>query len=520
MGPKQRRLILWVGVCLVAACLVLVLGAYVFAPALKNAIRVRAAEMLHDQFGAEARFQSFEVTFLPRVHVQARGMLVGNDSAHPLVQATAVDAQSDVLPWHIRTLVLEGLSLQIPTVSGSTIAAPKQAWTVSIPPTVSIGEIVSEHAQVAILPALHFELAHLRVKNFHPGHAADFSAILVSSQPRADIDAAGRLGPWNARDPSFTPLQGTYTMASCDLATLPGLKGILSSQGRFQGVLQRVEIAGDANVAQFSLSVSGRPEPLHASLQAVVDASNGSVAIEHMNGMLQSSSLVASGVVHNVQDDRLRDIALDVSVDRGRLEDIVPLVVKSKTSPISGALRWRGKLGILPGAEDILNRLRLDGDFATPDARFSSLDLRERLRSASRKAQGHPNNAASGSSLSSIQGHVQLANGVAQFSELAFDLEGASARLQGSYQLATERLDLHGDVWIDAKLSQTASGAKAILLKVAEPFFRSKGGGSRIPIKITGTRSDPQFALDLGAKTPTAKPAPSGSDGRGVLFSH
>jgi hypothetical protein len=306
-----------------------------------------------------------------------------------------------------------------------------------------------------------------------------------------------------------------YTMARCELATLPGVQGILSSQGRFQGVLQSLEITGDANVAQFSLTVSGRPEPLHASLQATVNASDSSVVIAHLNGTLQSSPLVASGVVHDVQDDRLRDIALHISVDRGRLEDIVPLVVKAKTSPISGALRWQGKLEILPGAEDILNRLRLDGDFATPDARFSSLDLREQLRNASRKAEGHPKDQAAGSSISSIQGHVRMDNGVAQFSDLAFDLEGASARLSGSYQLASERLDLHGDVWIDAKLSQTATGAKALLLKAAEPFFRSKSGGSRIPIKITGTRSNPQFALDLGAKT-----AATGSDGRRVLFSH
>jgi hypothetical protein len=524
MGIKQRRVILWIAVCIIAACGGLLLAAYIFAPALKNAIRGGSEEMLRAQFGAEVRFQSFEVTFLPRVHVQAHGMFVGNDTAHPLIQATAVDAQSGMLPWHIRTLVLEGLSLQIPTTGGRRPAA--LVTTSGIDETISIDEIVSEHTRVEMLPSakgptpLRFELAHLRVKNFHPGHAADFSAILVNSEPRADIDADGRLGPWNGPDPSLTPLQGMYTMASCDLATLPGLKGILSSQGRFQGVLRNIEIAGDANVAQFSLSVSGRPEPLHASLQAMVDASDSSLSIEHMNGTLQSSPLVASGAVHNVQNDRLRDIALDISVERGRLEDIVPLVVKSQTSPISGALRWRGKLEILPGAGDILTRLRLDGDFATPDARFSSLDLRERLRNASRKAEGHPNNKASGSSISSIQGHVRLDNGAAQFSDLAFDLEGASARLQGSYQLASERLDLHGDVWIDAKLSQTASGPKALLLKVAEPFFRSKGGGSRIPIKITGTRSDPQFALDLGAKTPPRKTAEAGSDGRRVLFSH
>jgi len=182
-------------------------------------------------------------------------------------------------------VVLGGLRLKIPAASGSTVAASTQAST------VSIDEIVSEHAQVVILPSLHFELSGLRVRNFKTGHAADFSAVLVSSQPRADVDAKGRLGPWNARDPSLTPSQGMYNLARCDLATLPGVQGILSSQGRFQGVLRRIEIAGDANVAQFSLSVSGRPEPLHASLQATVDASDSSVTIAHMSGTLQSSPL-------------------------------------------------------------------------------------------------------------------------------------------------------------------------------------------------------------------------------------
>ncbi len=88
-------------------------------------------------------------------------------------------------------------------------------------------------------------------------------------------------------------------------------------------------------------------------------------------------------------------------------------------------------------------------------------------------------------------------SGVAEFSSLAFDLEGASARLTGLYQIATERLDLHGEVWLDATLSQTATGVKAFFLKAAQPFFRSKRGGSRVPIKITGTRSDPQFALNV-----------------------
>jgi hypothetical protein len=501
-GTRHRRLILGVGLGIIAAWYAVLLVSYVLVPKLENAVRTRVEKVLSAQFASDVRFQSFDVTFVPRVHVVARGVLIGNTSAHPLLSATTADAQSDLLlPWHVGTLVLEGLSLRIPTTNGP--ANPSAAATKSKPQsTISIDEIVSEHAHVELLPSgdqapLKFELVHLRVKNFDTSHAADFSALVAVPEPRADIQANGRMGPWNARNPSCTSLQGTYNVPHCDLATLPGLKGILSSQGRFQGVLQQIEIAGDADAPQFSLSGSGHAEPLHVSFQAAVDAFFATGSIEKLNGVLGSSSFAGSGLVRNIQDDRIRDIALDASVNKGRLQDVVPLAVKSAISPISGSLRVRAKLDILPGEQDILSRLRMDGDFAASDARFSSLDLREELRNLSRKAVGHPKDAAAGSSISSIQGHVRLNNGVADFSNLVFDLEGASAQLNGSYQLASDRLDFHGELSMDAKLSQTATGAKAFFLKAADPFFRGKRGGSQVPIKITGTRSDPQFGVDL-----------------------
>jgi hypothetical protein len=42
------------------------------------------------------------------------------------------------------------------------------------------------------------------------------------------------------------------------------------------------------------------------------------------------------------------------------------------------------------------------------------------------------------------------------------------------------------------------SGVKSLLARLAQPFFRRKGGGSRLPIKISGPRAKPQFGLDVG----------------------
>jgi hypothetical protein len=120
---------------------------------------------------------------------------------------------------------------------------------------------------------------------------------------------------------------------------------------------------------------------------------------------------------------------------------------------------------------------------------------------------------------------------VAEFSRLLLTLEGASALLSGSYELANERLDFHGPMVMAAKLSQTASGPKALILKAADPFYRGKGNfrgkraGSQVPIKIGGTRSNPTFGLELGDKTQHNKTAPNktvnaGLHSHGVLSSH
>jgi hypothetical protein len=236
--------------------------------------------------------------------------------------------------------------------------------------------------------------------------------------------------------------------------------------------------------------------------------------VDKMTGALEQSPFVASGSVHDLQDDRHRQIDLQASMTRGRLEDLLPLGVNSKVSPLTGPLSVQAKVEIPPGEQDLLSRLRLTASFSASGARFASWNLRERLTSLSRKAEGQPNNDTAGSSISSMQGEVRLDHGVAQFSSLAIELEGASAKLEGSYQLASEQLDLHGDVWMEAKVSQTATGPKALLLKLADPFFKSRHGGSLVPIKITGTRSDPKFAVDIARK------ATASLDSRAVLFSH
>src|SRR5665811_1158074 len=57
-------------------------------------------------------------------------------------------------------------------------------------------------------------------------------------------------------------------------------------------------------------------------------------------------------------------------------------------------------------------------------------------------------------------------------------------------------------------------------LKPVDPFFSKHGAGTELPFKVTGTRSEPRFGLDLGQKAEAARePSPvsaKSTDGRGL----
>jgi hypothetical protein len=74
---------------------------------------------------------------------------------------------------------------------------------------------------------------------------------------------------------------------------------------------------------------------------------------------------------------------------------------------------------------------------------------------------------------------------------------GAKVQLAGTYDLRDEMIDFQGELLTDASLADMTSGFKSMLARLAQPFFRRKGGGSKIPIRVGGTRAKPEFGLDV-----------------------
>ena len=86
------------------------------------------------------------------------------------------------------------------------------------------------------------------------------------------------------------------------------------------------------------------------------------------------------------------------------------------------------------------------------------------------------------------------------FPKLHYQVPGAKIDLAGKYSLDGNQFDFHGKARMDAKLSHMVTGWKSILLKPVDPFFSKHGVGTEVPVKVTGTKSEPHFGLDFGHK--------------------
>jgi len=181
---------------------------------------------------------------------------------------------------------------------------------------------------------------------------------------------------------------------------------------------------------------------------------------------------------------------------------------------MSGMVSFNARVSLPPGRNPFLTKVELQGDFGIDAGSFTKSDTQEGVNSLSQGALGDKNHKTddddndSRNVLSDLKGHVSLRNGIATFSNLSFGVPGALAQMQGTYNLISERIDLHGTLKTEAEVSKTTHGVKALMLKVLDPFFKNKPSGYLVPVKITGTYDHPTFGLDLGApKNKSNQPA-------------
>jgi hypothetical protein len=372
--------------------------------------------------------------------------------------------------------------------------------------SIVIDELVSKDARLEIatrkankLPRV-FEIHDLIMRGFGLPEGARFQAGVTNAIPRGRVETTGIFGPWLTEEPTLTPIRGEYSFRNANLDDIKGIGGILSSVGQYRGTLERIEVDGQTETPDFSIDLANQPVPLFTRFKAIVDGTNGDTWLDRVDATLGQSNILASGAVVRERDVKGRHVALDIQIRDARIEDILRLVVKAAKAPMTGRMELTTTFLLPAGEQDVIDRLNLNGRFRLAQARFSNIDVQRRIEALSLRARGkedaEPGDTGP-SVVSNMRGRFVMRGGKIDFKELMFAIPGAEVQLAGLYDLHKETLDFQGELLVEASLADMTSGFKSFLARLAQPFFRREGGGSRFPIKISGPRSKPEFGLDM-----------------------
>jgi AsmA-like C-terminal region len=499
----RKTAIIVASLVVIAATVLIVSGIHLSNPHLRRKI----VEILGEKFHAQVELKDFHVYLFPGARIVGSGLILRHENrtdVPPLISIAEFSADAGIIgllwkPWKIHQVKLKGLLIQIPPPA----ERPRQDWFKARDIPVLIQEIVSDDAELRLLPQSAdkdphvFAIHHLVMHSVGLDRPASFTAQLTNAVPPGEIDTRGNFGPWNPDDPGQTPLLADYRFDKADLGVFKGISGILSSQGKFGGVLEKIEVEGKTWTPDFTVTVGGHPVALDTDFSATVDGTNGDTLLHPVTARLLNTVIVANGGVVKDPGKTRRLIALDVAVNHGRIEDLLRVAVKADKPIMTGGVKFHSKFELPPEEGDIIVRLNLNGKFDVAKAEFTNPEVAGKIQGLSRRGLGQPANEAAGSGVSELKGNFVLDNGVITFRGLTFSVSGAEVALNGKYALEKEDLDFHGKLRLKARLSQTMTGAKSFLLKAFDPFFR-KNGYTELPIKITGTREHPSFSLDFG----------------------
>jgi hypothetical protein len=486
-------------------------------PFSSETLRDRLINTLEQRLDVDAQLSSLTLRFHPSLRAVGTGLVLrskGRSDVPPLIEVGTftVDANLKGL-WHgqVSFVKLEGLRIQIPPDDGNVdttetpqASLPTNSTEADYLKQVVITNVDAPDAKLIVLrkdpskPARTWSLHQLHLQHVSFGTRMPFETLLTNAVPPGEIKAAGTFGPWQAEDPGRTPLDGQFTFDNADLSVFQGISGTLSAGGNFRGTLNRIDVTGHTETPDFMVSTGGHPVPLTTSYHAVVDATNGNTMLDPVDATFLSTSVTAKGGVYEEAGTKGRVVKLDLSINSGRLEDIMRLAVRAPRPPMSGLLHLTTKFVIPPGQRDIVDKLQLDGRFSIQRGRFTDADVQKKVNELSRRASAHVDEAPGVHAVgSNFDGQFALGNARLTLPTVSFDVPGALVELHGEYGMRREDIAFNGNLLMDAKLSQTVTGFKSLLLKAVDPWFRRKGK-TVVPLKISGSRADPKFGVDVG----------------------
>ncbi len=517
-GKRRRGVWAWVGISALIALVTFLIVAEVMIERAAPILKGRVIETLSTRFKGRVELDRFDVSVLrglditgDRLRIFPPDPVVAAGAKQPLIAIDHFSFHSGFIglifkPTHLRAVYVSGLHIDIPPRELREKNEQTQSRKGRI--KILVDQIICEKSQLIIetlkpdKDPKNFDLKHIELHDVGPNAPLSYEATLTNAVPRGEIQAKGFFGPWNTEAPGDSSITGHYTFDHADLNTIKGIGGMLSSVGDFKGQLDKIEVDGTTETADFSLDTANHPVPLHTEFHAVVDGTSGDTYLQPIKARLGTSKFTTSGAVINIRG-KGHTIDLDVDVPAGQLRDFLQLAVKTEPPVMSALLATKTRLHIRPGKESVTRKLSFDGAFSLRNIRFTNPKVQDKVDMLSLRAQGDPKDAKPGAKdvESQMRGDFGMNRSLIRFRNLTYTLPGGRINLAGVYSMDGKQFDFTGKVFTHATLPHmVASRWKSLLLRPISPFFKGPNGGAEIPVKITGTKSAPKFGLDLFRK--------------------
>jgi AsmA-like C-terminal region len=464
---------------------------------------------LQDKFGGTVAFKDFHRTYFPNPGCIADEVTLRRDSdpgPAPFIYVQKLiirGSYADLFTAQRRVdqLRAEGLHISVPAAGlrsafggGSNAHPPLKIGTLT-----ADGAVLEFARKADETQPLIYKVKQLSMSPINAGRATSFRVNLLNAEPPGEIQAWGQFGPVDMQHPHQTTISGSYKFVHGDLGVFHGIAGILSSEGKFEGPLERMVVEDETDVPDFEVTRSHHPLHLRVKYHAIVNGTNGDVFLEPVIARFLRTTVISNGTVAGPHG---KTTSLDMSVTNGRLQDLLRLFVKANRAPMNGLISLRAKATVPPGKELFLEKLHMQGDFGIGGGQFTNPATQANINKLSARSEGEKDVEDPESVVSNVKGHVVLSHAVANFSNLSFNVPGAFVQLHGTYDLISERIDLHGKLSMDVKFSQANTGVKSFFLKALDPLFKKKQNrtGSIVPVKITGIYPHPSYGMDVDWK--------------------
>ena len=472
------------------------------------------------------RFGEFRATYFPPgcVILDLEVRTAGDPNSPPLATVQRLTVTSNYREiWHhrVETVRLEdvhvdvqrgratakasghGTSSEEGSKGSSTSASTNSSKGSSTGSSTSVAQLIVERAVVEYprrdKPPLVFPIHRLTLNNVVRDEPISFHVDMDNALPPGRVQGDGQFDPWKIAKIADTPVSGSYTFSDARLDSLPGIGGTLSSQGSFAGPANALRVQGRTDTPDFRAKSAGHPVNLKTDFQAVVDCSNGDVTLQTVQAQFRGTGAIIRGDIKRPKGAP-RVALLQADATEGRIEDLLWLLTAQKAPAMMGPIAVHVHVVIPGGKRRFIQRIRMQGEFKMDGATFTQPDTQAKVNALSLRAVGQkvPKSAADiPDPPASLQGQVNLLDGVAHFPRVSFFVPGALANMQGAYSFNDGRVDFHGELTVDEKFSKTAHSLPVHMITSAgeKLFAKGTGAGEILPVKLTGTYDHPSFGL-------------------------